>query len=953
MSQIVCPQCSAAVPNDVRNCPECGAALAAGSEDDVFGDFSSEDSAATQGGADDFAAFEDAFEDAKASPPGRASDPAAPTMEIEVPSPAGEMDKTMISRPGMNMDLDGIDFGGPTQVVSDKPVDFDAVEPTVAEQDELAAAAGEDVEFEAFGGDDAAGAALAAADESEPSESLEPVAAGAAASAGGVALMAPPGKSSALGMILGVVIGLIVGGGGGAGGLHFLMLQPKVAELDKAISDLKAEKSDLTKKLGDTEAAKSKAEEDGKQVAAELETTKTALDAADKKAKDATTKLTQANNEKVTLAQSRAAAEAERDVMKFEVEGTTLLALHPELLVAADLLPVANPVQATAELARLWGDYFARAEAALSEAIKVSPNRARNYAMRAAARQSRGVDQVEVLADLAKAIELDANNQDAIVQFVVARVYEAAGKSKEAAERLALAAKAAPAAGTNVAGPPPVAIAEQRALIVRLVALAQAEKARGRTGDDVLRLLDRAIALEPAAAAPEDKVAVRLERARLLVARSEGLHASGKAEEAVESLESAVQSATEAAEAAQAANLKSVPDVLATLGRALEQLGRFDEALKVVETASPLARDAAEKARFAAARARLRAAKATRPSESTPKSTSIRPSHGRAAELAVLHAMILAVQEETKQPPAAEAKSSQEPKADEPATPKAPAAPAKAQSAPPSPELEQALRDADAAVQESGGQSADAFYAKGIVLIAMKRPEPAIEALLAGASLVGSAADTRPDLYVRALAEAYRLKGRTPAEEKIVQLEAQLTEFSDVKFKLGTTSTTLDETAKKLATTEKKLSETEQSLAETTETLAKERVVLDAEKGQHSFWERRYKGLMTGTSDEDQRESLKLYSRGYTEFFAGKLAESIETMNASIRLNPRDARYRYLRALAHYRQKNMELAEDDAKEGSVLERQDSPRLYDINRGLLRIQGAERLWLESFRPKNEN
>jgi hypothetical protein len=946
------------VPNDVQNCPECGAALTGGADqDDVFGEFlGGEDSAATQGGADDFAAFEDAFEEAKSSPPpGRGSDPVAPTLEIEVPAPAGEMDKTMISRPGMNIDIDGIeDFGAPTQIVSDKPVDFEGIEPTVAEQHKSApaAAAGEDVQFEAFGDDDSAGAAVEAAGESEPSESLEPVAAGAADVGGGVALMAPPRKSSALGMILGVVIGLVVGGGGGAGGLHFLMLQPKVAELDKVVSDLKSEKGDLTQKLSDTEAAKAKADEDGKQVAAELETTKTSLDAADKKAKDATTKLTQANNEKVTLAQSRAAAEAERDVMKFEVEGATLLALSPELLIGADLAPIANPVQATKELADLWADYFARTEAAFSEAIKVSPNRARNYALRAAARQARGVDQAEVLADLQKAIELDANNQDAVVQFVVARVYELSGKSKEAGERLALAAKAAPAAGTNGGAQPPVAIAERRGEILRLVALVQADKARSSGADDVLRLIDRAIALESADATPADKVSLRSRRASLLLERGERLQVGGKAEEAVASFDAAVASATEAAQMAQAAKLKSASEVLATLGRALELLGRVDEAIQVVETASPLAADAAEKVRFAAARARLRAAKATRPSESTPKSSSIRPSRGRAAELAALHAMVFVIQEEAKQPAAAEAKPAQEPKAGDAAPAKAVAAP-KAKAAPPSPELEQALRDAETAIQESAGQSADAFYAKGVVLIAMKRPEPAIEALLQGSSLVGNATDTRPDLYVRALADAYRLKGRTPAEEKIAQLEAQVTEFGDVKFKLSTTSATLDETAKKLATTEKKLSETEQSLAETTETLGKERVVLDAEKTQHSFWERRYKGLMTGTTDEDQRESLKLFSRGFTEFFAGSLADSVETMNAAIRLNPRDARYRYLRALAHYRLKNMELAEDDAKEGSALERQDSPRLYDINRALLRIQGAERLWLESFRPKNEN
>ena len=67
-------------------------------------------------------------------------------------------------------------------------------------------------------------------------------------------------------------------------------------------------------------------------------------------------------------------------------------------------------------------------------------------------------------------------------------------------------------------------------------------------------------------------------------------------------------------------------------------------------------------------------------------------------------------------------------------------------------------------------------------------------------------------------------------------------------------------------------------------------------------------------------------------------------------MHPRDARYRYYRGLAYYRQNSLAQAENDLKEASALERQDAPRRREVDRALLRIQGKERLWLESYRPE---
>ena len=76
---------------------------------------------------------------------------------------------------------------------------------------------------------------------------------------------------------------------------------------------------------------------------------------------------------------------------------------------------------------------------------------------------------------------------------------------------------------------------------------------------------------------------------------------------------------------------------------------------------------------------------------------------------------------------------------------------------------------------------------------------------------------------------------------------------------------------------------------------------------------------------------------------------AIAELAKSLSLTPSRPLYWYMRAIARHESGDLHLAQSDALLGALFERRLSPRArHDISRGLTRVQGPTRLWLEAYR-----
>lgn len=76
---------------------------------------------------------------------------------------------------------------------------------------------------------------------------------------------------------------------------------------------------------------------------------------------------------------------------------------------------------------------------------------------------------------------------------------------------------------------------------------------------------------------------------------------------------------------------------------------------------------------------------------------------------------------------------------------------------------------------------------------------------------------------------------------------------------------------------------------------------------------------------------------------------AIAELSKSLSLTPSWPLYWYMRAIARHESGDLHLAQSDALLGALFERRLSPRArLDISRGLTRVQGPTRLWLEAYR-----
>jgi len=76
---------------------------------------------------------------------------------------------------------------------------------------------------------------------------------------------------------------------------------------------------------------------------------------------------------------------------------------------------------------------------------------------------------------------------------------------------------------------------------------------------------------------------------------------------------------------------------------------------------------------------------------------------------------------------------------------------------------------------------------------------------------------------------------------------------------------------------------------------------------------------------------------------------AIAELSKSLSFTPSRPLYWYMRAIARHESGDLHLAQSDALLGALFERRLSPRAkHDISRGLTRVQGPTRLWLEAYR-----
>lgn len=89
------------------------------------------------------------------------------------------------------------------------------------------------------------------------------------------------------------------------------------------------------------------------------------------------------------------------------------------------------------------------------------------------------------------------------------------------------------------------------------------------------------------------------------------------------------------------------------------------------------------------------------------------------------------------------------------------------------------------------------------------------------------------------------------------------------------------------------------------------------------------------------------YEQGVNAYFAGHLREAEEALSLAIIDDSQDPRAYYFRALTLLRQGHCDLARGDMLTGATLELQ-QPNRYAIGSALERVQGHNRLMIESFR-----
>src|SRR5689334_12646402 len=91
----------------------------------------------------------------------------------------------------------------------------------------------------------------------------------------------------------------------------------------------------------------------------------------------------------------------------------------------------------------------------------------------------------------------------------------------------------------------------------------------------------------------------------------------------------------------------------------------------------------------------------------------------------------------------------------------------------------------------------------------------------------------------------------------------------------------------------------------------------------------------------------ELYGRGVHAFFAGRINEAFDSLNAAIGSGSRDPRAYYFRGLALSRLGRPQEAIDDYRKGAELELLGGEP-YPVGKSLERIQGSERTALEAHR-----
>jgi tetratricopeptide (TPR) repeat protein len=102
-----------------------------------------------------------------------------------------------------------------------------------------------------------------------------------------------------------------------------------------------------------------------------------------------------------------------------------------------------------------------------------------------------------------------------------------------------------------------------------------------------------------------------------------------------------------------------------------------------------------------------------------------------------------------------------------------------------------------------------------------------------------------------------------------------------------------------------------------------------------------------GIEPTDHATAAKHYGEGYTLFWSNLTEEAEKYFQNAIMLNPADPRYWYFRGLARRRRGDLSGAQHDVLVAAFLERS-MPKSSVVPHALMRCQGADRFWLETFR-----
>ena len=91
------------------------------------------------------------------------------------------------------------------------------------------------------------------------------------------------------------------------------------------------------------------------------------------------------------------------------------------------------------------------------------------------------------------------------------------------------------------------------------------------------------------------------------------------------------------------------------------------------------------------------------------------------------------------------------------------------------------------------------------------------------------------------------------------------------------------------------------------------------------------------------------FNTGVTAFYQGQLRRALKHFTDAVQLDPEYPLYHYFRALTHRRLGEKDKSLRDARIGGYYEFQGGPLLRRrMTRGLFRIQGSDRMWLEQLR-----